>query len=87
MIIQMPAAGLAGCGKMGPIAHGQDGQLLVKIVHQLPIAVEQAVEHGLGEALHPGVEHQLGILAADIHRVELDTTRLADVIQHALFAP
>ena len=72
--------------KIGPVLRRDDGNVLVGIIHQLPVLVQEFIERLLGKALDPGLERQLRILAAGVHRVELDTPRLAHVVQGALLA-
>ena len=67
-------------GKVRPVLAGPDGQFLVGIIHQQPVPVEQVAQHFLFKSLHTGLERQLGVPAADVHRVKLDAAGLADIL-------
>ena len=70
-------------GEEGPVFTGPDGKFLVGIIHQQAVPVKQVRQHFLPEASDTGLERQLGVFSADIHRIILDTAGLTDILIRA----
>ena len=87
--LKTPAA-LPGCPavafKIRPVLHRPDGQVLIRIIHQTAVLIQKRIQHVFGKSLHPGLQRQLRIFAADIHRVKLDTSSLPHIFQGSLFS-
>ena len=70
--------------KTGPVLHRPDGQILIRIIHQTAVLIQKRIEHPFGKSLHPRLQYQLRVPAADIHRIKLDTARLPHIFQRSL---
>ena len=60
--------------------------MLIKIIDERAVAVEQFVQVLLLIPADAGVEHELGVAAADVDGVELHAARLPDIGQRARLA-
>ena len=88
--LELPAAlpGAAAVAlEIGPVLCWKDRQILIGIIHQQPVTVQKLPEGLLRKALYPGLQRQLGVFAAHVHRVELDAARLTHKIIRALLSP
>jgi hypothetical protein len=68
-----------------PVLDAVNGHDFVKSIQQQAILVEQFLELSCLESTHPRLQHQLGIVADDVQRVELNAADPGEVIQNAGF--
>ena len=82
---EFPAAFPIGV-KIRPVLRGPDRELLVRIVHQQPVLVQKLSQHGLLESFHAGLQRELRVLSANVHRVVLNAPCLPYIGIGAVFA-